>query len=92
MRLVLVFLALLAYPAEARTLAVAVKGGVSVALTDERCQLEAVSNLPSRAVWTEQGRSFEGCYGVNGMDIVAYFDDRTVAVLPLHLFRPLRQA
>jgi hypothetical protein len=48
-----------------------------------------VSNLPGRATWTQDGKVFEGCYGLD-MDlglVVAYFQsDRTVVNLPQFLF------
>ena len=44
--------------AEAAVIAVAQKDGVIVSLTDEPCRLEAVKNLPGRALWAEKGRDF----------------------------------
>lgn len=73
-------------PSVAKTLAVASHGGVSVHLTNEECRLDAVKNLPSRAIWNEGGKVFEGCYGLSDCGIVAYFDDNTVVVMPVALF------
>lgn len=70
----------------AATIAVAHVAGAAIALTDEPCQLAAVVNLPMRAIWTQNGRVHEGCFGAIGGVIAAYFDDRTVAVMPGHIF------
>ena len=58
-----------------------------VVLYDEACALEAVTNLPSRATWTEKGKVFEGCWAANSNLILAYFDDRTVIAVPLRVFQ-----
>lgn len=62
--------------------------GAKIVLTDEPCQLKAISNLKYRATWTEKnGKLHEGCYAVHPYGvIVAYFSDKTVALMPLDVF------
>ena len=61
--------------------------GARIVVTDEACQLKEVTNLKYRAVWHEKGKTFEGCYAVHPYGlVVAYFDDKTVAVMPLDAF------
>lgn len=64
--------------------------GLSVTLYHpEKCQLEAVSNLPFRATWTENGKTFEGCFTIDGqLGIVRmYFEDKSVVAIPVQLFQ-----
>lgn len=63
--------------------------GAIITLTDEPCALKAISNLPFRATWVEKDKSYEGCYGVRadvGL-VVAYFNDATVALIPMQVFK-----
>jgi hypothetical protein len=72
----------------AASVAIATIDSISITLTDEPCKLKAVSNLPYRAHWREQGRVYEGCFQVNPQGfVVAYFDDRSVALIPVQHFR-----
>jgi len=65
--------------------------GITITLYDEPCKLDAVANLPYRATWQEGGKTFEGCFlffehaGV----IVGYFSDKSVAPMPVQIFKPL---
>jgi len=88
MKYVLALIAALPMPVYAKTLYIARSGDITVSLTDEPCQIQAVSNLPKRAIWVEKGKTFEGCYGLqpNAGIVMAYFDDKTVAVFPGQLF------
>ena len=62
--------------------------GVVFSLYDDKCQLEAVSNLPKRATWAEKGVTHEGCYALHPAGlVVAYFADRTVVLAPTRVFR-----
>lgn len=64
-------------------------GQVVITVYTEDCQLkDVVSNLPKRATWTEGGKTYEGCVGVYPSFGVAgfYFNDKTVAVVPLQAF------
>ena len=66
---------------------VATDGTTSITLHDEPCELkEVVTNLPYKATWTENGKSFEGCWGswVNDQRVLAYFTDKTVALIPFN--------
>jgi hypothetical protein len=74
--------------ATAKPIATADQEGIRLVLTDEPCTLTAVKNLPFRATWVEKDKSYEGCYGSHpGAGIVmAYFDDKTVAIMPAQIF------
>jgi hypothetical protein len=87
----LFILALLCGPAVSAPLAEARGESFVVSLTDERCKLAVVTNLPGRATWTEKGRTFEGCYGVSHSVVAFYFEDRTVVMLPREAFSRVRQ-
>ena len=71
-----------------------VANGVKVTLHDEDCKLAEVINLKKRATWQEGNKIFEGCWGLHqGTDVVvAYFSDKTVAIFPPQMFRPVRGA
>lgn len=87
MKIALLMLALgLAVQASAAPIATASHAGVIVTLTDEPCALPAVANLPNRATWQQDSKTYEGCFGVRAGLVLAYFDDRTVALLPLDGF------
>ncbi len=63
-----------------------------VQLRAEKCRLNLVSNLPYRATWQEQGKkTLEGCWGRSQRApvFVAYFEDRTVYVIPMVEVRPV---
>ena len=69
-------------------------GSITVTLSRDVCGLTAVTNLPYRALWSEPGGGFEGCYDVRGEGtvVVIYFSDRMVLLLPLRMFRPMSGA
>jgi hypothetical protein len=68
-------------------------GGIRITLHNDPCKLEAVTNLPHRATWTEKGKVYEGCYGLTRFGVVmAYFDDKTVAVIPTEFFQRVHGA
>jgi len=75
----------------AAVVAVGESDGVKISLTNEPCKLEVVSNPPFRATWEEKGQKYEGCYGISPLRLVmAYFStDRTVAVMPIQMFKPV---
>jgi hypothetical protein len=63
--------------------------GITITLTDEPCALDAVSNLKYRATWVEKEKTFEGCWAPHremGV-VIAYFDDKTVALIPVQAFQ-----
>lgn len=65
------------------------QGGVVITLHSEKCALPEVSNLPNRATWEENGKTYEGCFGVQPAmrAVMLYFvTDRTVAVAPASIF------
>lgn len=83
-------LALVLYPGISRAQPVfeAKTDTVRIVLYDEPCALPAVTNLKLRAVWTEDGKTFEGCWAATpplGV-VVAYFSDLTVAAIPMSAF------
>jgi hypothetical protein len=64
-----------------------------IVLTDEKCKVKEITNLPRRAIWTERGKTFEGCFELHQWGfVVAYFDDATVAIIPLDMFKPITGA
>jgi len=71
---------------EAAPIAMATGQGVQIMLTDEACALPAVKNLAGRITWVERGKTTEGCYGVSGVIVIAYFADLTVVLIPLREF------
>ena len=64
-------------------------GSGTITVYDEPCALKTVSNLQYRATWTEGKKTFEGCIGPWGaMGVaVAYFDDGSIAVVPLQALK-----
>ena len=75
-------------PAHAADIAIAQTDKFTVTLMDEPCRLtNLISNLPLRANWKSADGSFEGCWGGWGNVLALYFDDRTVALLPVTAFR-----
>lgn len=79
-------------PAGADPVAALTHEGISVTLYNEPCDLPAVTNLPYRAIWQEKGKTTEGCFGVypEAGAVVAYFDDKTVALMPMQAFAPVK--
>lgn len=66
------------------------QGDVVITLHSEECALKEVSNLPRRATWTEGGKVYEGCFGVQpAMEaVMMYFvGDKSVAVAPVSIFQ-----
>jgi hypothetical protein len=62
-----------------------------VTLHREACLLKAVANLKHRATWEEDGKRYEGCFGVFFNQAIGfYFDDKQVAVIPVAAFMPVR--
>jgi hypothetical protein len=64
--------------------------GVRIVVYNEPCALKgAVSNLPNRATWTENGQTFEGCVQAFPQFGVAafYFTDKSIAIVPLQMFQ-----
>jgi hypothetical protein len=75
----------------AEPFAVVQHGKAAVTLYREACELKDVSNLKNRATWEEDGKRFEGCFGVFfDAAIGFYFDDKQVAVIPVAAFVPVR--
>lgn len=68
-------------------------GDVRITLYDEPCRLkEVVTNLPYRVVWSEKGKEFEGCFGPNpelGVVMTYFSGDKTVAAIPIQMFKKL---
>lgn len=68
--------------------------GVVITIYDEKCTHPEVTNLPYRATWAQDGKVFDGCVGAfTGFGVAAFwFDDKTVSVVPLQLFKKLTSA
>jgi hypothetical protein len=61
--------------------------GVRILLYSDPCLMkDKVSNLPYRATWTENGKTFEGCWAGNQGQVVGYFSDMSVALMPAQIF------
>jgi hypothetical protein len=62
--------------------------GIEITVYTEDCTLKnVVSNLPKRATWVEKGKTFEGCAGATQFGVlIFYFNDKTVAVVPVEHF------
>ena len=77
------------HPAKAEPVAAFEQQGVRIVVYTEKCDLGAVSNLPNRATWTENGQTIEGCaqafpqFGVAAF----YFADKSIAIVPLQMFQ-----
>lgn len=79
--------ALYASSVHAEVFAVANIEGVKISLHNEKCTLTEVSNLPFKATWEEKGKTYQGCWGLNGNLVAAFFkEDKTVAVIPAAAF------
>lgn len=86
LRVLLACAVLACHPLYAKPIAVSADG--LVLLTDEPCALQEVTNLPGKALWTENGKTTEGCYGVKFGVVISYWSvDKTVALIPLSVFR-----
>lgn len=81
-------LAVLPLSAGAQPMYEAKTEGVRIVLYDEPCALSEVTNLKLRAVWSEDGKDFEGCWSIQAQlgVLVAYFADKTVAAIPIRAF------
>ena len=91
---IMVALALSIAAAYAKPVAVNTQqAGVTILLTDEKCVLQTISNLPNRATWNEAGKTFEGCWTVRpdtGV-VLIYFEDMSVVAVPVRSFREVTE-
>lgn len=65
------------------------QGNVTITVYSEKCaHLDQVTNAPNRATWKEGDKVYDGCVGAIPELGVAYFwfEDKTVAVVPLQMF------
>ncbi len=65
-------------------------GTVAITLYSDPCELKGeIKNLPYKAVWTEAGKTFEGCWLPRDdvRLVTAYFADKTVALIPYSVFK-----
>jgi hypothetical protein len=80
----IIFIPLKVYAAP---LYVAETGGIRITLYSEPCELGAVTNLKMKATWVENGKVSQGCWAATQFGVVvAYFDDKTVATIPIQAF------
>lgn len=87
----ILFLFMLSGAAYAQPVYQASADGITITLYNEKCELDQFSNLPFKATWSEKGKTFHGCFGVFGNDVVAYFvEDGTVAKIPASVFTKLQ--
>lgn len=78
-------------PAHADALFETTQGNIRLVVYSDKCGLNEITNLPLKAIWYQDGKEIEGCVGARD-DLgvaVAYFADKTIAVLPLFVFRRL---
>lgn len=90
----LLLLALLLLPLEASPTAAfkATADGVVVILYTESCALKEVTNLKNKATWLEKGKLNQGCWGASPIGVILlYFDDKTVAAIPVQLFERITE-
>ena len=90
----LLFCLLLLFPAISHGAPVAIlnEAGVQIMLYDEPCDIKAPKNLIYRATWTKGAEKSDGCFSVFLSGIVGlYFDDDTVAIAPLSMFKPVQE-
>ena len=74
-------------------IAIAKAGAVTITLYDEPCALPAVANLKQRATWAEPGKTYNGCWGASELGVVMlYFEDLTVAAVPMQVFVRVTQS
>ena len=67
--------------------------GAKVTLYSEPCALKNVTNLANKATWQEKGKIFQGCFGLHPYGVVlAYFDDGTVVIMPVDIFKQVKDA
>jgi hypothetical protein len=73
--------------ANADPLYVAEVNGIKITLYSEPCELKEVTNLKLKATWVEKGKVSQGCWAATQFGVVvAYFDDKTVATIPVQAF------
>jgi hypothetical protein len=71
------------------------KDGIRVVLTNDKCALAEVSNLPYRATWEEKGQTFEGCWSpsFDRQRVNAFFvSDKSVVSFPPQMFSRVQGA
>jgi hypothetical protein len=83
-----VLLVAAAFNVHGKPIAVAAEQGAVITLTDEPCKFTHVVQMPYRITWEEKGKKFEGCFSINQSIIVAYFEDKSIALIPTGVFRP----
>jgi ABC-type Fe3+-hydroxamate transport system substrate-binding protein len=76
--------------AKGKPIAITQSQGATITLTDDAAKCDAVPKFVYRIIWEEKGKRFEGCFGVHGPIIVAYFPgDKSIALMPAQVFQPL---
>lgn len=88
-------LAMVVKLARAEPIAQAKAGNVVITVYNEKCtHQDAITNLPMRATWEENGKVYDGCVGAIPQLGVAmfWFTDKTMAVVPIEMFAKLTNA
>lgn len=72
----------------------AAEDGVRVTLHNSPCELKEVSNLKYKATWEEKGKIYQGCWGARTDigQVMFYFDDGSVGLIPVNALQPVRGA
>ena len=67
--------------------------GAKITLYSDACKLKEITNLANRATWQEKGKVYEGCFGLHPYGVVlAYFNDGTVVIMPVDIFKQVKDA
>ena len=67
--------------------------GAKITLYNDPCKLKEITNLANRATWNEKGKVWEGCFGIHPYGVVlAYFNDGTVVIMPVDIFKQVSGA
>jgi hypothetical protein len=86
--LLAVFMIALTTIAQGAPIALFQSEGVTITITDEPCQLKAVTNLKHRATWNEHGKTHEGCAAGHPAGIILfYWEDKTVSIASAQAFK-----
>ena len=71
------------------------EGNVVVTLYDDACELtDQIVNIPYKATWQEGGKTFQGCWMArpDAQAALAYFTDKTVALIPFQMLKAAQGA
>ena len=79
----------------AKPIAIFSASNVTITLHDDACSLKSeITNLPKRAVWLQDGKAVEGCFGFSAQFglVNFYFADKTSTAIPAQFFEAVTGA